>query len=283
MEIKNQNYKSINPDSYYYLPRSQTENIINELSLAQNSKNLEPQDNIKKSKYRRLLENENTIKVKTDKNNENIIQNFDSNAYYNYENDNNIKSLTAVKENQTKNIFYRNLHNRANEMVIKKINFNNTSNNESNLMEHLNFEKINNDYLNNTFSNNFNNIQPEVKYAQKNKNKIVKEDVSVIDEKKEDLNNINNTNDIFFENFDEEKNNKLNFTNVLIPINKKNKSNNTNVNVKKKLINNKKNEVLYNNFKAKSVIHESNEIRNINIDTVKIDLFDYLFELNYIF
>ena len=221
MEIKKQNYKSINPESYYYLPRSQTENIINELSLAQNSKNLEPQDNIKKSKYRRLLENENenTIKGKIDKNNENIIQNFDSNAYYNYENDNNIKSLTAVKENQTKNIFYRNLHNRANEMVIKKINFNNTSNNESNLMDHLHFEKINNDYLNNTFSKNFNNIQPEVKYAQKNKNKIVKEDVSVIDEKKEDLNNINNTNDIFFENFDEEKNNKLNFTNVLIPIN----------------------------------------------------------------
>ena len=104
MEIKQQNYIGINPAPYYYLPRSQTENIINELSLFQKTKNLEPQDNIKKSKYRHLLENENRLKVKTDKNNENIIQNFDSNTYYNYEEDNNIKSLTAVKSNQTRNI-----------------------------------------------------------------------------------------------------------------------------------------------------------------------------------
>jgi hypothetical protein len=128
MEIKKQNYTSINPESYYYLPRSQTENIINEFSLAQKTKNLEPQDNIQKSKYRHLLENENRIKVKTDKNNENNIQNFDSNVYYNYENDNNTKSLTAVKANQTKKIFHRNLQNRDNEMIYKKINFNNTIN-----------------------------------------------------------------------------------------------------------------------------------------------------------
>ena len=71
MEKDNQYFQNVNSMDYtaydYYLPRSQTENNMDGISLEQNPKNLEPQDNIKKSKQRYLLEMENKLKAKTDK------------------------------------------------------------------------------------------------------------------------------------------------------------------------------------------------------------------------
>lgn len=165
MDIDKQYFQNVNSMDYnaynYYLPRSQTQNIMNGISQEQNPKNLEPQDNIKKSKQRYLQEMENKLKGKMDKNNENLIKSNEeeidvnkgsiekgySNSNYNDNID--VKSLTAVKSNRTNLIFQRNLEDKNNYLNIQ----NNISAND--LMNSVNFKNQSTDYLGNILGTNF--------------------------------------------------------------------------------------------------------------------------------
>ena len=91
-EIQKNKNRINSEEYYYYLSPSQSMNIIDTVSLSQNLKNLEPQDNLKKSHQRQLLKNEKIIKNKINEEEEKIDK---------INNDNyDIKSLTAVKRNK---------------------------------------------------------------------------------------------------------------------------------------------------------------------------------------
>ena len=102
-KIQNNKYK-INSDEYYYhLSPSQSMNIINPLSITKNFKNLEPQDNFKKSKQRQLLEKENKIRIIKSRINEENLFKIDNDDFFNFDK----KNYTAAKRNKTKRIFQK--------------------------------------------------------------------------------------------------------------------------------------------------------------------------------
>ena len=95
---------------YYYISPSQSMNILDAMSVTPNSKNLEPQDNIKKSHQRQLLKKDKLIKNKIYE--EEKIDKINNDNY-------DIKSLTAVKRNKTNRIFHKNLIEINNEEMYK--------------------------------------------------------------------------------------------------------------------------------------------------------------------
>ena len=102
-KIQNNTYK-INSDEYYYhLSPSQSMNIINPLSITKNFKNLEPQDNFKKSKQRQLLEKENKIRIIKSRINEENLFKINNDDFFNFDK----KNYTAAKRNKTKRIFQK--------------------------------------------------------------------------------------------------------------------------------------------------------------------------------
>ena len=166
MEQKKNYYQNINQNvshgnNYYYISNSQSKNLISESNIQSNIKNLEPQDNIKKSKRRHLLEMKN--KLKNEKNNDNYFQSFEE--FQNNQDNNNIeneytgnfdtKSLTAIKTNKTNKIFDRKFNEKDNmgNNVINNLNLikqNNILDNNENIIDYLN-SKIN--YMNNNIIN----------------------------------------------------------------------------------------------------------------------------------
>ena len=200
-EIQKNKNRIISEEYYYYLSPSQSMNIIDTVSLSQNFKNLEPQDNLKKSHQRQLLKNEKIIKNKINEEEEKIDK-INNDSY-------DIKSLTAVKRNKTNRIF------QINSMEIKS--------NEDIYKMNL-FNKNYND--NNIILNNKNDLDDNFVYEKKNINKFEKENsenivqndeeniekipMDNIKKKKTDKNEINKGQINSNINFEEEKNQNQN-------------------------------------------------------------------------
>ena len=136
---KNLNQNNSN-EYFYYLSPSHSMNIIDVLSIAQNEKNLEPQDNLKKLKQRQLLKNDNKIKnIKNKINEEEKFIKINSDDYLN----NDIKSFTAVKRNKTNRIFSVLENNKNNKDDVYKLNFLGKANDDNNVI----FNNKNNNFV----------------------------------------------------------------------------------------------------------------------------------------
>ena len=169
MEQEKHYYQNINQsvdhgNNYYYISNNQSQNLISEPNAQSNIKNLEPQDNIKKSKRRHLLEMKN--KLKNEKNNENYFQNFE--AVQNNQDNNNIekeysdnfdiKSLTAIKANKTNKIFDRKFNEKDSmgQNVVNNLNVvkqNNILDNNENIQNKIDYLNLNTNYMNNNIIN----------------------------------------------------------------------------------------------------------------------------------
>ena len=135
----------INTDEYYYyLSPSQSMNFINTLSISQNLKNLEPQDNVKKAKQRQLLEVENKLKNIQNKFSEENLQKINNDDYLNYD----IKSFTAVKVNKTNRIFQNGFSDNYNKNNFYQINFVRKTKDDDNILsKNKNKNSIDNNYI----------------------------------------------------------------------------------------------------------------------------------------
>ena len=137
----------INTDEYYYyLSPSQSMNFINTLSISQNLKNLEPQDNVKKAKQRQLLEVENKLKNIQNKFSEENLQKINNDDYLNYD----IKSFTAVKVNKTNRIFQNGFSDNYNKNKnnFYQINFVRKTKDDNNILsKNKNKNSIDNNYI----------------------------------------------------------------------------------------------------------------------------------------
>ena len=155
MKIEKQFIHNINQnnniENYYYMPNNQQIIEISETNSPKNSRNSEPQDNIKKSKRRRLLEMENKLK-----DNENYFQNFITEESQNNSNDkSDNKSLTAIKGGKMNKIFQKEIEQKNNEPINNKNN--NINIIEDNIIINKN-EKQNK--INELINNSFNMISP---------------------------------------------------------------------------------------------------------------------------
>ena len=138
----NQYFQNINQNNnqmknYYYIP----DNEVNSLVSKDNSRNNEPQDNIKKSKRRRQLELEKQLKLKADKDKDHVNSFHNANEEWKEKsekekfeniliNNTENKSLTEFKAIRTNKIF-------KNESIQNT----NNMNNEQNLNENINITK----------------------------------------------------------------------------------------------------------------------------------------------
>ena len=152
MNQENKNLQNINNnirpgDNYYNESNNHSLIELNDNSIGEKIRNAEPQDNIKKSKRRRLLEMEKNLKLKINQNNGgNNSKNYEIKNNFDDNNDN--KSLTEIKTNRINSIFKR------------EINPKDTNSNESNTIH---------------TKNSNNNIKIEKKYnIYNNKEKLSK-------------------------------------------------------------------------------------------------------------
>ena len=179
------NINEINSKEYnYYLPSSQSMNIMNTLSISQSLKNLEPQDNLKKAAQRKLLEIENKVQnSKNQINEENLIK-INNDDYFQYD----IKSYTAKKRNNTNRIYQKKFSDNINEapklLFFGKFKDDNNIlfNHDNNLTNHLIYEKKN--------RNNYKTIK-SMNLEQKllNEETIEKEPLDNLKKRKTDKNN----------------------------------------------------------------------------------------------
>ena len=204
-----QNFKP--EDNYFYDSKNLTEIDKKDNSIEQNSRNAEPQDNIKKSKRRRLLEMERNLKLKVDQNNggnnsiiyikevkDNMKEELIKNSF---DDDNDNKSLTEIKTNRINKIFRRELNqndiNSESNIIqtnifnnnLKIANQNNIYNNKEKLSK-MNYQ--NNNLVNFISKNNYENILSSPKILRKS-------NLSLINNI--DINNMTNRLNIFDEKY----------------------------------------------------------------------------------
>ena len=259
--IKNDDSKINTDEYYYYLSPNQSMNLINTLSISQNLKNMEPQDNHRKSKQRHLLEIDNKLKNIQNKIGDENLQKINNDDYLNYD----IKSFTAMKVNKTNRIF-QNAFLENNKDSFYKINFIRKTKDDDNILS----KNKNKNFI--YEKKNINNIK---KFGSQNleikSNEIENNEREPMDNiRKKFEKSIKEDNEIRKQTYD------LMISKQLI---NEQEENNQNLNINREIINKNENKIenIIENNDLKENIKKENEYNNIieNNNIVFKDIKDY--------